>query len=167
MSGPKCRTGQQPRPRPLVPQETSIRLWSPAAREDRRGECVSGPARAPSLSHHAPPTHTNRVLGPVTLQTEVTEGRTGGHPQLFQGFEPPRHRAWQPRGMHPHKSTEKRGRKEHLPVMRLPWQRAAPGGKWWRPALAPGGRDTASRTEAPIRCGASPSRRSARVAVAV
>lgn len=67
----------------------------PRRREDRRGECASIPARAPSLSHHAPPTHTNRVLGPVTLQTEVTEGRTNGHPQLFQGFEPPRHRAWQ------------------------------------------------------------------------
>lgn len=116
---------------------TFIRLWSPAAREDRRGGCVSVPARAPSLSHHAPPTHTNRVLGPVTLQTEVTEGRTGGHPSFFKALSPRDTKPCSARGMHPHKSTEKRGRKEHLTVTRLPWQRAAPGGKWWRPALAP------------------------------
>ena len=34
-------------------------------------------------------------------------------------------------------------------MTRLPWQRAAPSGKWWRLALAPGGRDTASRAETP------------------
>lgn len=150
MSGPKRRTGQQPHLRPLVPGETPIRLWAPPP-EDWRRVCVSAylPALLPFLIKLLPPTQIV-CWGQLPCKPRVTEGRTGTHPQLFQGFEPQRDtEPTSARGMHPHKRTEKPGRKEHLPATRLPWQRAAPGGKWWRLARPQEGRDTASGAEAP------------------
>lgn len=150
MSGPKCRTGQQPRLRPLVPGETPSRLWAPAPREDWRRVCVSAylPALLPFLIKLLPPTQIV-CWGQLPCKPRSRKEGPARIPNFFKALSPRDTEPTSARGMHPHKRTEKPGRKEHLPATRLPWQRAAPGGKWWRLALARGGRDTASGAEAP------------------
>lgn len=150
MSRPKCRTGQQPRLRPLVPGETPIRLWAPAPREDWRRVRVSAylPALLPFLIKLLPPTQI-ACWGQLPCKPRSRKEGPSRIPNFFKALSPRDTEPTSARGMHPQKRTEKPERKEHLPATRLPWQRAAPGGKWCRLALAPGGRDTASGAEAP------------------
>ena len=63
---------------------------------ERTGVCLSAylPALLPFLITLLPPTQIV-CWGQLPCKPRSREGRTGMHPQLFQGFEPQRHRAYQ------------------------------------------------------------------------
>lgn len=121
-------------------------------------ECACLPTCPRSFPFSSRSSHPHKSCAGANYLANRGHGKEGPArtPNFFKALSPRDTEPTSARGTHPHKRMEKRGRKEHLPVTRLPWQRAAPSGKWWRLALAPGGRDTASRAETPPPSAAGP-----------
>lgn len=128
MSGPG-QTGSSPCLRPLVPGDAH-QAWALLPR-GLAPRCLLTCPRS-SLLIALPPTQ-NRRLGPITSANRG-HGRKDRHASpTFLPLEPQRHRAYQRTwDASSQKDEKKPGRKETASDKWLPWQRAAPGGKWWR-----------------------------------